>query len=194
MSLGFQDKKRQEWISLLFDAYAIVDEGVAIAIKEQKKTKGRIACAKGCFNCCKTHKDIPVYPHEITGIYWYVIEELPRSIQEILKLQLLEFKEGGSCPFLLDGLCSIHKVRPAACRLFNVFGRPCSRGEDPYYTRKEDILIPKREYIQKAFIKILPFYGIKDKGNPLMAEDFIRSQAMVLQKIDWRALGRRLRG
>lgn len=193
MSLVFQEKKRQGWYSLLFDAYAILDAGVAIAIKEQERIKGRLACSKGCFNCCKTHKDIPVYPHEIAGIYRYVLEEFPQSMLETLKLQLLEFKEGSPCPFLLDGLCSIHKVRPAACRLFNVFGKPCASGEDPYYTRKEDILIPKREYIQKAFIKILPFYGIKDKVNPSMAEDFIRCQAMVLQKIDWRALGGRIK-
>ncbi|MCX7794477.1 MAG: hypothetical protein N2257_08785, partial [Thermodesulfovibrionales bacterium] len=62
-----------------------------------------------------------------------------------------------------------------------------------YYTRKEDILIPKREYVQKAFLKILPFYGLNDTDNPQLAEEFIRSQAMILQKIDWKALGRRMR-
>lgn len=185
--------KRERWLSLLFETYALLDEGVAVAIEEQKKTKGGLACSKGCFNCCKTHRDIPVYPHEITGIYWYVLEKIPSGFKDILKIQLLEFRQGSLCPFLIDGLCSVHTVRPAACRLFNVFGRPCSPGEDPYYTRKADLLIPKREYIQKAFIKILPFYNIKGRASAQMAEDFIRSQAMVLQKIDWKALGIRIR-
>lgn len=193
MSLVCNDKKRQGWQSLLFETYAIVDEAVAVAIKEQGQKKGKLACSRGCFNCCKTHKDIPVYPHELTGIYWYVLEELPEDMRATLKLQLLEFKSGSSCPFLIDGICSIHAVRPAACRLFNVFGRPCSSGEDPYYTRKEDVLVPAREYIQKAFLKSLPLYGLKDNGDARMAEEFIRSQVMVLQRIDWKALGRRIR-
>lgn len=195
MSLVFsQDEKRDGlFFSLLFETYEIIDRGVSIAIKNQEPLKGKLACSKGCFNCCKTHKDIPVYPHEIAGIYWYVLQRLQGNLKETLKLQLHEYKRGSQCPFLIDGLCSIHLVRPASCRQFNVFKRACSPQEDPYYTRRQDVLIPERYYIQQAFLKILPFYGLMNTGDPKIAEEFIRSQAKVLQHIDWTALARRIK-
>ncbi len=193
MSLSKSEGERQSWLLLLFEAYSIIDRSVSEAISEEEKKGKQLACLKGCFHCCRTHREIPVYPHELTGIYWFVLERLPVSLKEILSLQLLNFKKGDPCPFLIDGICSIHHVRPAACRLFNVFNRPCSMGEDPYYTRREDVLIPPRKYLQKAFLKILPFYNIKAERDVNLVENFIRSQAIPLQSINWKALGRRLR-
>lgn len=193
MSLDYLQERRQRWLSLLIEAYELIDEGVSLSIRYQEATaKKQLACRKGCFHCCRTHRDIPVYPHEITGIYWYVLEGMPGSLREILKLQLLIHEKGSPCPFLIDTLCSIHPFRPSACRQFNVFTKPCSPGEDPYYTRKEDLLIPDRSYLQRAFLKVLPFYGLGSAKDPEVAEAFIRSQALILQDIDWRPLGRRI--
>ena len=51
---------------MLLDAYAIIDKGIAVAIKEyEEKSTARLACKKGCAHCCSTHKDIPVYPLEL---------------------------------------------------------------------------------------------------------------------------------
>lgn len=194
MSLSIaEDSKRQKWFSLVCEAYSIIDDGISKAILREEAKGKRLACAKGCFNCCKTHKDIPLYPHEITGIYWYVLERLSPPLIEILKFQLLTYKKGTACPFLIDGLCSIHPMRPAACRLFNVFNRRCHEGEDPYYTRIEDVLSPPREYLQRAFLKVLPFYNIKGDIEKNLVEEFIRSQALILQAFEWKSLGIRIK-
>lgn len=182
------------WLSLLFEAYKIIDNGTREAIAaHEKKSNVLLACKKGCFYCCKTHRDIPVYLHELTGIYWYILERMPSAQKEILKLQLLTHKKGDPCPFLIDRLCSIHPLRPAACRQFNVFNKPCASGEDPFYTRRQDVLTPPRNILLKAFLQILPFYGLKDRNHGIqMIEDFINSQALNLRDIDWRALARRI--
>jgi len=207
VSLNFlENKKRREFLfspsgglSLLLDAYEVIDQGVRISISKEERKGKKLACSKGCFHCCKTHRDIPLYPHEITGIYWYVLEKFPPSLKETLTLQLLAHKSSHNqfCPFLIDGLCSIHIIRPAACRLFNVFNRACSPEEDPFYTRKEDVLIPPRDILWKAFLLVLPFYNIQVSGKDtfrarVMIEEFIHTQAISLHKFDWGPLGRRL--
>ncbi|MBS1114086.1 MAG: hypothetical protein H6Q92_1849, partial [Nitrospirae bacterium] len=40
------------------------------------------------------------------------------------------------------------------CRQFNVFGSPCAEGEDPYYTRREDVLLPIKQYTDRAFFDL----------------------------------------
>ena len=72
-----EDEARLPWLPMLLDAYAVADTGVAIAIRdEEKKRKKKLACGKGCGNCCAHQKDLPLYPHELVGIYWYVSEKM----------------------------------------------------------------------------------------------------------------------
>ena len=139
-----EDEKRIPWLPLLLDAYAIADTGIAIGIRdEEKKRKKKLACGKGCGNCCEHHKDLPLYPHELVGIYWFVTEKADPEIREMLKNRFRgQDASVSSCPFLIDGSCSIHPVRPLGCRQFNVFDKPCASGEDPYYTRRDDVLVP----------------------------------------------------
>ena len=119
------DEKVRSWLKLLLDAYFIVDKGIAKTIEAEQKGGRKLACSRGCSACCSTHGDIPVYPLEIIGITWYVTEKITGTVRHTLKKQLADFKKRPPCPFLLDGVCSVHPVRPMACRQFNVFGRPC---------------------------------------------------------------------
>jgi Fe-S-cluster containining protein len=180
------------WLSMLLDAYAIIDEGVAAAIQEREEDTGtRLACRKGCDNCCRTHTDIPLYPLELVGVYWYCTEKLAKPLRELLRIQLKVHGAGDPCPFLLHGACSIHAIRPVACRQFNVFTKPCGVGEDPYFTRRGDVLTPIQAYTDRAFSVMLPYYGVPDKGDRQKAiADIIHTRAVNLQSFDWKKLVR----
>ena len=190
-----EDEMRLPWLPRLLDAYAVIDNGVSAAISEEEKKRGvRLACGKGCGNCCTTHRDIPLYPLELVGIYWFVIEKLPHPLRGSLKKSLLNHRKGGRCPFLIDGTCSIHSMRPIACRQFNVFSKACEAGEDPYYTRRADVLSPRREYTNRAFSFMLPFYGVTGKREIERAvrTRVIDSLARALQLYNWQELSIRM--
>jgi uncharacterized protein len=183
-----EDEQRLPWLPLLLDAYAIVDTGVAIAIRdEEKRRKVKLACGNGCDVCCR-QKDIPLYPHELVGLYWYASEKMSGPGRDSLKNRLAAHAVGSPCPFLIEGSCSAHPVRPVSCRQFNVFTAPCAPGEDPYYTRRDDVLVPLPDYIDRAFAAVLPFYNMKKEGDLAKAIKLIRSQIMNLQEYDWKKL------
>ncbi len=180
------DEKKLPWLSLLLDAYAIADTGVSIAVRlEEKRRKIKLACARGCGNCCVHQKDLPLYPHELVGIYWYSSEKMVQPMRAILRGRLDGHAAGSACPFLVDNSCSIHQVRPIGCRQFNVFGKPCVEGEDPYYTRRNDVLVPLPDYIDRAFAAVIPFYNMKKEVDPSQAVRLVRSQIMNLRTYDW---------
>ena len=183
------DEKRLPWLPLLLDAYAIADTGVAVAIRdEEKRRKSKLACAKGCGNCCAHQADLPLYPHELVGIYWYVSEKMVSPGRDVLRDRLAVHAAGSACPFLIDNSCSLHPVRPIGCRQFNVFTQPCAEGEDPYYTRRGDVLVPIQDYTDRAFAAVLPFYNMKREDDLAAAIKLIRSQIMNLQTYDWKKL------
>ncbi|MBF0345238.1 MAG: YkgJ family cysteine cluster protein [Nitrospirae bacterium] len=192
MQLWFDKQDRQyAWLSMLLESYSIVDSGIEAAIQVEKgRNKRQLACHKGCGNCCRSQTDIPVYPHEIASIYWYVNEKIPSETRSLFTKQIDDLRDSGYCPFLTDEQCSIHFVRPASCRVFNVFGRPCQENEDPFYTRRYDVLIPPIDYINEAFYTVLPFYGIKDRYDRIdaMEEGFINSMIINLKTYDWKGL------
>ncbi|MFQ3574375.1 MAG: YkgJ family cysteine cluster protein, partial [Thermodesulfovibrionales bacterium] len=185
------DEANYPWLSLLLDAYELVDRTLEEAIREYEiRHSVSLACKMGCSSCCKTHKDIPVYPLELVGIYWYVIEKLKGNTRQILREQLKAYKGETRCPFLVDDLCSIYEMRPIACRQFNVFNKVCKEGEDPYYTRKQDVFIPPRDINDKAFSIMLPFYGIsgdKEISN-FIKNDLFHTFVKVLQALPWAKL------
>ncbi len=186
------DEKIYDWLSPLLDAYYIVDKGIAEAIKREKKRS--VACSKGCSSCCRTHKTIPVYPLELVGISWYVIEKISGPEREILKEHLRNYKENDPCPFLLNGSCIIHPMRPVSCRQFIVFSKPCAEGEDPYYTRFKDVLKPQKNYIEEAFFVMLPFYGVKDESERRKAikSGAIHKIVKLIQTCNWNTLADRM--
>jgi uncharacterized protein len=184
-----EDEARLPWLPMLLDAYAVADTGVAIAIRdEEKRRKKKLACGKGCGNCCEHQKDLPLYPHELVGIYWYVSEKMAKPNREVLRGRLAAGGSEEACPFLIDKACSIHSVRPIGCRQFNVFTSPCASGEDPYYTRRDDVLTPVADYTDRAFAAALPFYGLKREGALDEAIRLVRSQIMNLRSFDWSKL------
>ncbi|MGW8273288.1 MAG: YkgJ family cysteine cluster protein, partial [Thermodesulfovibrionales bacterium] len=136
------DEETFPWLSLILDAYFIVDRGIAEDIRAVRAMGRQVACAKGCFACCAVQKTIPVYPLELVGITWYAVEKVTGSLREQLKISLRNHEEGCACPFLSDSLCAIHPMRPLACRQFIVMGRACGGEEDPYHTRKGDVMPP----------------------------------------------------
>jgi uncharacterized protein len=183
-----EDEARLTWLSPLLDAYALIDTGVAIAVRKGEKEHGTgIACSRGCAVCCG-QKDIPVYPHELVGLYWYASEKLGQTDRQVLKKQLENHGAQSPCPFLLQNACAVHPVRPAACRWFNIFGTPCGQGEDPYYTRRADVLVPIEDYTDRAFSAVLGFYNLRKNDDLTRSLRLVRSQILNLQTYDWNTL------
>lgn len=189
-----QDEQRQPWLAPLLEAYRIVDEGVAEGIARAARQGRRLACGKGCAACCRSHLTIPVYPLELVGIYWYATERLEEPMRSRLKAQLRAHVSGAPCPFLVDEACSIHPLRPMACRQFNVFDSVCAEGEDAFHTRPQDVLVPDRRRIDAAFFEVLPFYGVKGKRErrDALKKGLQHALAKVLQEQDWAKLAGRM--
>jgi uncharacterized protein len=144
------DEARLPWLPMLLEAYHITDRGVAEGIRREEAQGRKLACHKGCAACCRSHKTIPVYPLELMGISWCAVEKLESGVREKLKTQLSSHKSGEACLLLVDNLCSIHPMRPMACRPFNLFSQVCTEGEDAYYTRRQDVLMPIKKYTDEA--------------------------------------------
>lgn len=186
---------RYPWLSLLLDGLAVFDKGAAVAVQRARRKRNRpVACREGCGNCCRANTDIPVYPLELAGIYWYAIEKLQGPLRETVKAQLKGHETEPPCPFLVDNSCSIYPLRPGVCRLFVVFGRPCGPGEDAYHTRREDVLTPLEEFSNQAFFIMLPFYGITKDEDRIMAikNRVIHTRVQNLQSCDWKNLAQKM--
>lgn len=184
-----EEEKRLSWLPLLLDAYAIADTGIGVAIRDrEKRHQVRLACGKGCGNCCEHQRDIPLYPHELVGIYWFVSEKMSPSVRGVLKNRLAGHTPDSPCPFLIDGACSIHPLRPLGCRQFNVFTTPCAPGEDPYHTRRNDVLTPLPDYTDRVFAAALPLYAVKQPVDRAAGIKLVRAQIMNLQTFDWNKL------
>jgi len=54
----------------------------------------------------------------------------------------------------------------------------CVEGEDAYYTRRQDVLTPTRDYVNEILDVLLPLSGIKNSGE-------VRRLVKVLQDYDW---------
>lgn len=189
-----EDEKETGWLSGLLDAYHIADKGLFDSILKEEKKGRTLACAKGCSSCCATHTTIPVYPLELLGIYWYVILKLTGSKRNIIKDQLKSFSPGKPCPFLAEGSCGIHPMRPLACRHFNVFGKPCEEGEDPFYTRRHDVLTPDEKVKNKALTHMAFIHGIegRQERKNFVQSGKIHELARNMQEIEWYKLAERM--
>lgn len=189
------DENIHPWLALLLDAYTVMDKGIDQAITREQEKGKKLACSRGCSHCCKTHKDIPVYPLELVGISWYVTEKISGNEREILMNNLNNHSENSSCPFLVSDTCSIHPMRPIACRQFNVFGRICDDGEDPYHSRREDVLPLVRNHVDQAFFIMFPFYGVEKESErtKLVEEGAMHRMVRVLQGFNWRSLAEKMK-
>ncbi len=187
-----EDEQRLAWLVGLLDCYAIADTGVAVAIRNaEKKEKKRLACAKDCDVCCH-QPDIPLYPHELEGLRWYVVEKMDVATRSIVLQQCAGHGKGFPCPFLVEHACAVHPVRPVACRQYNVFTTPCAPGEDPYFTRRGDVLAPISDYTDRAFAAVLCFYGLEKERDRDRAVRMIKERITNLQEQDWREFSREI--
>ena len=179
---------------MLLDAYSMVDKGIVESLRIETSRGRKLACSRGCSSCCKTHQTIPVYPLELVGLSWYVIEKMIRPERAVLKNQLRDYRENGPCPFLTDGTCSVHAMRPIACRQFNVFNKPCDEGEDPYYTRRGDVLTPIKKYVDHAFFIMLPFYGIAGERErwKIIESGAVHGIVKLMQTCNWESLAAKM--
>jgi Fe-S-cluster containining protein len=184
------DEKAHPWLSLLLDGYLIFDEGVTKAVALEEKKGRNLACKKGCSACCRAHTTIPVYPLELVGMTWYATEKVQNPLRKKLAKQLKNYKDSETCPFLVDGTCSIHPLRPAACRQFNVFDKVCEEGEDAFHTRREDVMTPIQKYADKAFNAMLPFYGAKNRSQrrQVLKSGIIHTRARPMLSCNWSTL------
>ncbi len=85
-------------------------------------------------------------------------------------------------------------MRPMACRQFNVFRKPCEEGEDPYYTRREDVMDPVKKYVDQAFFIMLPFHGVeKDSERIRIVETgAFHKTVKELHACNWRNLAEKM--
>jgi Fe-S-cluster containining protein len=124
---------------------------VGLTVKREIALGSTISCHKGCGVCCC--QLVPLSAPEAFFLYDYVnllpykqrceimsrfsaIKDAMKSVGLIEKLEKLEdtsehkalafdyFKLGMPCPFLEDESCSIHSIRPLACREYNVISSP----------------------------------------------------------------------
>ncbi len=189
-----KDETKKPWLKLLLEGYHIVDKGIAKAIGEEKKKGRALACGKGCSTCCATHQDIPIYPLELIGIAWYAADRISGEIRDVLKKQLSEFKKGSPCPFLVDGACAIHQLRPMACRQFNVFNKRCEEGEDPFHSRREDVMDPVKKHVDQAFYIMLPYYKVEKESERIriIETGSFHQMAKALHSCNWKELAEKM--
>lgn len=185
-------EKQYPWLSMLLDGYHIADVGIKEQIeREEVKRKEKIACRKGCSACCR-RPGVPMNQLEAQGISWYASEQLTGELRGKVKQQLLLHKATTACPFLVDNICAVYPVRPLACRHFLVSGNACSEGEDPFFTRREDILPPIPSVGRKVASAILPFWSINSKRGKDMAFEngFIPKNSKLMFEADWTVIYR----
>ena len=182
------------WLPMLLDAYIIADKAIHAAVEKELKKGRRLACARGCCSCCDTHVTIPIYPLELAGIYWFCMESLEGEAFTTIQHQMAHFTPGSGCPFLVLGACGIHPMRPLACRHFNVFDTPCAEGEDPFYSRRKDVLTPDEKGKEKALMAMLPYHGITERAEKreVIKKGLIHNMVKNMQEVEWVKLAQRM--
>ena len=188
------DEAKHPWLPILLRMHALVDAGIATAVRAEERRRGlRRACGKGCDVCCRTQSDIPVFQIELAGISWYSVEKLEGAVRSAVHTGLERHVPGAhECPFLLEHSCAVHPVRPIACRLFTVFGRPCAEGEDPFHVRHPDLLASPPGLLASAYRVMLPFHGVTEPKDQetWLERGLIKTLAVNLPTRDWQSLAR----
>ena len=188
------DEAKHAWLPVLLRMHALVDGGIAAAVRNEERRRGvRRACRSGCDVCCRTQSDIPVFPIELAGISWYSAEKLEGQKRAAAQAGLARHVAGArACPFLVERACAVHPVRPIACRLFTVFGRPCAEGEDPFHERRSDMLTPPPELLARAYRVLLPFHGVLEPQDQelWLGQGLVNTLAVNFPACDWSSLAR----
>lgn len=149
------------WLPSLIKAQAIMDVGVRLAIRHESAVRGEApACRENCTGCCSS-RHMAATSLEIAGVAWHLKREgSARSLAALDRLWGAGESDNEGCPLLMDGVCAAYSMRFLSCRQLVVFGRACSKGEDPFRTRRADVLTPLRTYAFKAYSLLLPHLGV----------------------------------
>ena len=82
----------------------------------------RFECQPGCTNCCTQQGFVYLTEDDLVRIARFIgmrpAEFERRYVYRTKKLRRLRVPRVSQCPFLLDGGCSIHPVKPVQCRIF----------------------------------------------------------------------------
>ena len=83
-----------------------------------------------------------------------------------------------------------------ACRHFNVLGRPCAEGEDPWHSRRDDVLTPRRETLERAYRVMLPFHGVagREDQEQWLAGGLFKTLVRNLPDLAWSSLVKMMDG
>lgn len=188
------DEAKHPWLPVLLRMHTLVDAGIAIAVRNEERRRGvRKACRSGCDVCCRTQSDIPVFQIELAGISWYNAEKLEGKTRAAVRAGLERHVPGArECPFLVERACAVHPVRPIACRLFTVFGRPCAEGEDPFHERRADMLTPPPGLLARVYREMLPFHGVTEPKDQetWLERGLVTSLAINFPTCTWQKLAR----
>ena len=178
-----QQERRHPWLSLLLDAYALIDASVADAVT---KAQEPLACKAGCMECCI--QPIPLLPLEVLGLVCFLREmDKGQAARHVLALP----PENSACPFLCSGNCLVYPLRPITCRRFLVCGIPCAPGEDPVATRPHHMLHPDKKMLAAALAVTAPYYkeqGLLHKERP-SPQEFLRL-TVTAQTVPWATYAR----
>jgi hypothetical protein len=60
-------------------------------------------------------------------------------------------------------------------------------GEDPYYTRRSDVLVPLADYTDRAFNAVAAFYGMGSERDREKVVRHIKGKILNLQEHDWKS-------
>ncbi|MCA9709028.1 MAG: YkgJ family cysteine cluster protein [Myxococcales bacterium] len=181
------DEDDQPWLTILLDALHILDQGLHHEVSSQEQQRGdRVGCHAGCTACCQSN--VRLRPLEIEGIAWYASTRLDDATWGRLRVRL-GGPDDGTCPFLLDGQCSVRPVRPITCRTFFVFGEPCKAGERLFQLRSRDIFDPSDALLERTALRLFDdeSFGLEDepaKRAAYHAGRMYRS-ALGMPDVDW---------
>lgn len=181
------DEDDYPWLTILLDALHILDHGLSQEVPAEEQRRGlRVGCHAGCTACCQSN--VRLRPIEVEGIAWYAATRLDEPTWRRVKAQLAQ-PDGPTCPFLLDGQCSVRPLRPITCRTFFVFGPSCKVGERLLETRFGDIFEHSEELNERVALRLFDdtSFGLssdRDKRAAYRTGTMYRSAMRMLQ-VDW---------
>ena len=189
-----EDEARFPWLAPLLDSYHIIDAGTMQELQSEERSRGRkVACRRGCASCCLLPV-VPLNPLEVQGICWYASEKLRGAARSAVIEQLRRHRQTPRCPFLVDSECAVYAVRPHACRILHVFGRPCGPEEDVELTRPADIWTHSAEVARLAATVLLPHFGVSGRLEieDAFEEGFLYDISVPLHELPWEELVERM--
>ncbi|MDA1007713.1 MAG: hypothetical protein O2800_01730 [Planctomycetota bacterium] len=107
------DEDAKAWWRAAANADVIADyDSIRLETEEQMRPLRPVCLASG--RCCRFDQ----FGHRlyVTGLEAAIV--VSRLSKIVTHAAVLESRRQGTCPFLLNGNCSIHPIRPIPCRAF----------------------------------------------------------------------------